>query len=178
MNRFFEGDAQGRLLGLRSPPVGMPGCHATVFQGHLISTATRESTFAPSYHFVTDLGTDEAWTNLPGGPSESRLSKWYNVDIPRLACGRSTNASLQKLSSREAWLITGGNRLMAVVETNLMSARAELLPPTLPNALESAGERARRDARRSLPRCLRRRHQSPQLESAGKTRRRSEAIPQ
>ena len=82
VNRFFEGGRAGRLLGLRSPPVAMPGCHATPFQGHLITTATRESTFAPSYHFVTDLGTDEAWTNLPGGPSESRLSKWYNVDIP------------------------------------------------------------------------------------------------
>jgi penicillin G amidase len=87
VNRFFEGTRGERLLGLRSSPVGMPGCHATVFQGHLISTATRESTFAPSYHFVTDLGTDETWTNLPGGPSESRLSKWYNVDIARWLSG-------------------------------------------------------------------------------------------
>jgi penicillin G amidase len=87
VNRFFEGGRAGRLLGLRSPQVGMPGCHATPFQGHLITTATRESTFAPSYHFVTDLGTDEAWTNLPGGPSESRLSKWYNVDIARWLAG-------------------------------------------------------------------------------------------
>jgi penicillin G amidase len=87
VNRFFEGGRAGRLLGLRSPPVGMPGCHATPFQGHLITTATRESTFAPSYHFVTDLGTDEAWTNLPGGPSESRLSKWYNTDISHWLAG-------------------------------------------------------------------------------------------
>jgi penicillin amidase len=32
---------------------------------------------------VTDLGTDEAWTNLPGGPSENRFSKWYATDIAR-----------------------------------------------------------------------------------------------
>ena len=60
----------------------MPGNHATPFQGHVFQTATRESTFAPSYHFVTDLGSDVAWTNLPGGPSESRFSKFYRSDIP------------------------------------------------------------------------------------------------
>ena len=61
----------------------MPGCHATPFQGHLLKTPRRETTFAPSYHFVTDMGTDEAWTNLPGGPSESLVSGWYKNDIPR-----------------------------------------------------------------------------------------------
>ena len=50
--------------------MAMPGNHATPFQGHLLKTARREATFAPSYHFVTDMSTDEAWTNLPGGPSE------------------------------------------------------------------------------------------------------------
>ncbi len=65
----------------------MPGCQATPFQGHLLTTATRESSFAPSYHFVTDLGTDEAWTNLPGGAHESRFSKWYRNDISRWASG-------------------------------------------------------------------------------------------
>ena len=36
---------------------------------------------------VTDLGKDEAWTNLPGGPSESRFSEWYKVDITRWLTG-------------------------------------------------------------------------------------------
>jgi penicillin amidase len=83
VNRFFRFGRASRLLGFRSRPIGMPGCASTPFQGHLLSTATRESTFAPSYHLVTDLGTDEAWTNLPGGPSESRFSEWYKIDIPR-----------------------------------------------------------------------------------------------
>lgn len=82
-NRFFSAGRVGRLLGFRSTKIPMRGCHATLFQGHLLATATRESTFAPSYHMVTDLGTDEAWTNLPGGPSENRFSKWYNTDIQR-----------------------------------------------------------------------------------------------
>ena len=87
VNRYFGGSITGRLLGYRKARTAMPGCHATPFQGHLMVTATRESTFAPSYHFVADLGTDEAWTNLPGGPSESRFSKWYESDVPRWTAG-------------------------------------------------------------------------------------------
>jgi len=92
-NRFFSAGSVGRLLGLRSRAIPMRGCHATIFQGHLLATATRESTFAPSYHMVTDLGTDEAWTNLPGGPSENRFSKWYDTDIARWL-----NAEYKKLT--------------------------------------------------------------------------------
>ena len=29
------------------------------------------------------MSTDEAWTNLPGGPRESRFSKYYKIDIAR-----------------------------------------------------------------------------------------------
>jgi penicillin G amidase len=87
VNRFFSGARVGRLLGFRSKAIAMPGCHATPFQGHLMTTATRETTFAPTYHFVTDMGTDEAWTNLPGGPSENRFSQWYKTDIPRWIAG-------------------------------------------------------------------------------------------
>ncbi len=81
-DRFFGGGQVGRLLGFDSPRYPMPGCHATVFQGHVLQTATRESTFAPSYHFVADMATDEAWTNLPGGPSESRFTRFYKSDVP------------------------------------------------------------------------------------------------
>src|SRR5690606_4169034 len=81
-DRFFGGGQVGRFLGFDSPQYPMPGCHATVFQGHVLQTAPRESTCAPSYHFVTDMATDEAWTNLPGGPSESRFSWYYRNDVP------------------------------------------------------------------------------------------------
>lgn len=81
-DRFFGGYAVGRLLGFDSRAYPMPGCHATPFQGHVFKTAAREQTFAPSYHLVTDLGRDEVWTNLPGGPSESRFSKYYKSDLP------------------------------------------------------------------------------------------------
>ena len=82
-NRYFDGRLAGRFLGFRTAVMAMPGCHATPFQGHVLRTAAHESTFAPSYHFVTDMGTDEAWTNLPGGPSESRFSRYYKADLER-----------------------------------------------------------------------------------------------
>ena len=86
-NRFFEGQKAGRLLGFHTGEFAMPGNHATPFQGHLLRAAKRESTFAPSYHFVTDMSTNEAWTNLPGGPRESRFSKYYKTDIARWTRG-------------------------------------------------------------------------------------------
>jgi penicillin amidase len=86
-NRFFDLRV-GRMLGLRTREMAMPGCHATPFQGHLLRTATREATFAPAYHFVADLGTDEAWSNLPGGPSESRFSRYYKSGISLWRRGR------------------------------------------------------------------------------------------
>ena len=86
-NRFFESHHAGRILGFHTGEFPMPGNHATPFQGHLLRAAKRESTFAPSYHFVTDMSTDDAWTNLPGGPRESRFSKYYKNDIPRWSCG-------------------------------------------------------------------------------------------
>lgn len=82
-NRYFENRLVGRALGFHTRALPMPGCHATPFQGQLLRAATRETTFAPSYHFVTDMGTDDAWTNLPGGPSESRFSAWYTTDLRR-----------------------------------------------------------------------------------------------
>jgi len=81
-NRFFEGHLVGRLFGFHVGEMPMPGCHATPFQGHVLRSAKREETFAPSYHFVTDMGRDEAWTNMPGGASESRFSKFYKNGIP------------------------------------------------------------------------------------------------
>lgn len=86
-NRFFPGERVGRVLGFHSRKMPMPGCYATPFQGHLLTTAKRETSFAPSYHFVTDLGADEAWTNLPGGASESRFSPFYKNDIIRWQSG-------------------------------------------------------------------------------------------
>jgi penicillin amidase len=62
----------------------------------LLRAARREATFAPSYHFVADLATDEAWTNLPGGPSESRVSGYYKNDIPRWRSGKYKQLKVER----------------------------------------------------------------------------------
>lgn len=94
-NRFFGGQFVGWALGFNTGDLPMPGCHATPFQGHLLRVAKRETTFAPSYHFVTDFGTDRIETNLPGGPSESRFSGWYTSDIPRWCRGEYKIVALE-----------------------------------------------------------------------------------
>ena len=88
VNRFFEGPWMGRALGFHTGQLPMPGCFATPFQGFLARVGRRETTYAPSYHFVTDLGQDLAWTNLPGGPSESGFSRWYKSGIAAWLEGR------------------------------------------------------------------------------------------
>ncbi len=94
-NRFFEDRFVGRALGFHTADMPMPGCHATPFQGHLLRSATRETTFAPSYHFVADMSTDEAWTNLPGGPSESLFSRWYRSDLQRWCDGEYKRIAIE-----------------------------------------------------------------------------------
>jgi penicillin amidase len=66
-----------RWLGFDRGPISLIGSRATVNQGQIAHPGGRETTFAAAYRFVTDLGADELHTNLPGGPSDRRLSKWY-----------------------------------------------------------------------------------------------------
>jgi penicillin G amidase len=94
-NRYVDGRFVGRAFGFHTREMPLPGCHATVFQGHLLRAARRETSFAPSYHFVSDLGSDEAWTNLPGGPSESRVSGYYKNDIPRWRSGKYKSLAVE-----------------------------------------------------------------------------------
>jgi len=98
-NRYVEGRFVGRAFGFHTREMPLPGCHATLFQGHLLRAARRESSFAPSYHFVADLGTDEAWTNLPGGPSESRVSGYYKNDIPRWRSGKYKRLAVEHVDA-------------------------------------------------------------------------------
>ena len=49
----------------------------------VLTLAGRESSFCPSWRFVTDLATDEAETALAGGPSDRRFSRWYATDVAR-----------------------------------------------------------------------------------------------
>jgi penicillin amidase len=64
-------------------PFGLPGHASTIHQGTRVRDAGVEGVFGPSYRFVTDMASDEAWTNMPGGPSERPLSRYYVSDLAK-----------------------------------------------------------------------------------------------
>ncbi len=70
-----------KFLGFDHGPLTLPGCRATIPQGQIFNNAGRLTTFSPTYRFITDLATGEIHTNLAGGPSDRRFSKWYVSDL-------------------------------------------------------------------------------------------------
>ena len=70
-----------KFVGLDHGPIALPGTRSTIAQGSVLKSYGRETTFVPSYRFITDLGSDEAFTVLAGGPSERPRSRWYKQDI-------------------------------------------------------------------------------------------------
>jgi penicillin amidase len=85
-NIFFDGSLP-TILGFDHGPVELPGNRATVVQGGLFNSHDRQTTFTPSWRFLTDLGEDLARTALAGGPSGRRFSRWYTTDIHRWLTG-------------------------------------------------------------------------------------------
>lgn len=84
------------LLGGRLPtwagfdvgPIALPGNRATVRQGQVYRSGGRQTSFAPSYRLVTDLGEASARTALAGGPSDRRFSRWYVSGLDDWRAGR------------------------------------------------------------------------------------------
>ncbi len=66
----------------------IPGNRATVHQGQIYRGGGRETSFAPSLRFITDLATDEIHISLAGGPSDRRFSKWYASGVADWVAGR------------------------------------------------------------------------------------------
>jgi penicillin amidase len=85
----FQGRPSRILRMLRiNRMIRLPGGRATIQQGQIYRSANRQTSFAPGYRFITDFSTDDALTNLPGGPAESPFSKWYCSDLESWAKGR------------------------------------------------------------------------------------------
>jgi penicillin amidase len=81
-NLLLGGQLPG-FLGFDRGPFGLPGSNSTIVQGALFRAYGRDTSFAPSWRFITDLGTDEARTVLAGGPSARRFSRFYATDVER-----------------------------------------------------------------------------------------------
>ncbi len=86
-NIVFDGKLP-RFLGFDRGPITIIGSLATPHQGQIFESAGRLTTFAPSIRIVTDMGTDEIHTNLAGGPSDRRFSKWYCSDLKNWITGK------------------------------------------------------------------------------------------
>jgi penicillin amidase len=85
-NVFFDGRLP-RWVGFDHGPIELPGNRATIVQGGIFTSHNRQTTFTPSWRFITDLGEDSALTALAGGPSGRRFSRWYKTDINRWLSG-------------------------------------------------------------------------------------------
>jgi penicillin amidase len=88
LENIFFGGKLPRFLGFDRGPITLIGDLATPHQGQIYESAGRKTTFAPSYRMVTDLATDEIHTNMAGGPSDRRFSKWYCSDLNNWINGR------------------------------------------------------------------------------------------
>ena len=57
------------------------GGRATIPQGQSFSCLGRLAIFAPSFRMIAEMAGDTLETNIAGGPSGSRFSRWYTSDL-------------------------------------------------------------------------------------------------
>lgn len=86
-NILFDGKLP-KFLGFDKGPITAIGGRATIHQGQIYRCAGRETTFLPSYRMATDLIEESIYTNLAGGPSDRRFSKWYCSDLDNWLTGQ------------------------------------------------------------------------------------------
>jgi penicillin amidase len=79
-NIFFNGRAPA-FLGFDRGPFPTMGNRATIHQAQLYTSGGRRTSFLPAFRIVCDLSNNGARTNLAGGPSDRRFSKWYDSDV-------------------------------------------------------------------------------------------------
>jgi len=91
LKHLILGEKLPGAAGFDRGPVSLRGGRATPHQGQIFRSAGRLTSFTPSFRMVTDLATDEVHTNLAGGPSDRRFSKWYCSDLENWLNGKYKN---------------------------------------------------------------------------------------
>jgi penicillin amidase len=81
LTHILFGGKLPRILGFDRGPVTGIGSRATIHQGQIYRSAGRMTTFFPSFRIISDLSETTSWTNLSGGPSDRRFSRWYVSDL-------------------------------------------------------------------------------------------------
>jgi acyl-homoserine lactone acylase PvdQ len=77
-----------RFLGFDKGPIAIPGGRATISQGQIYKSAGRTTSFAASIRVVSDMADNSVITNMPGGPSDRRFSRWYSSDLQNWISGK------------------------------------------------------------------------------------------
>jgi penicillin amidase len=85
-NIVFDGKLP-RFLGFDRGPITINGGLATPHQGQMFESAGRQTTFSPSFRMIVDMAENEIHTNMAGGPSDRRFSKWYCSDLKNWETG-------------------------------------------------------------------------------------------
>ncbi|NQT37474.1 MAG: penicillin acylase family protein, partial [Planctomycetes bacterium] len=88
LRHLLLGGKLPRFLGFDRGPVTAIGGRATIHQGQIYRSGGRETTFVPSFRFVADLAGDDYFSNLLGGPSDRRFSRWYCSDLKNWRTGK------------------------------------------------------------------------------------------
>jgi penicillin amidase len=81
LSHLLFGGKLPRFLGFDYGPISLPGSRATVPQGQIFKSAGRVTTFSPSYRMIADLAEKAIHTNIAGGSSDRRFSRWYMSDM-------------------------------------------------------------------------------------------------
>ncbi len=88
MTNIFFGGKLPKFLGFDYGPFPLRGNRATIPQGAIYKNGGMLTTFHPSYRIIADMATDHIETNLAGGPSDRRFSKWYTSDVENWRTGK------------------------------------------------------------------------------------------
>ena len=79
-NMFFGGQLP-KIFGFDYGPYEHIGSRATIPQSQIFKAMGRPSSFAATYRMITDMDNEELLSNLPGGASDRRFSKYYTMGI-------------------------------------------------------------------------------------------------
>ena len=93
LNHILLGGKLPGLAGFDRGPITGIGGRATVHQGQIYQSGGRVTTFMPSFRWVTDMAETHMRSNLAGGPSDRRFSKWYVSDLANWKNGRYKTVS-------------------------------------------------------------------------------------
>jgi len=81
LSNMLLGGKLPKFAGFDKGPFPLRGGRATIHQGQVYRSAGRDTSFAPSFRLITDMGERTVHSNLAGGVSDRRFSKQYCNDF-------------------------------------------------------------------------------------------------